>query len=135
MKYFRATWTTGTQWQDNTYGCRMCRVGYYGENFDTQWDTGSSKCTQGYKFPECNQIRQVTATTWWCYACNHGFAVNPTYTGCTAFTADPGCRVLGEDGTCYICHNGYFFSGQICILHSTILIGALFLLLTVLLVS
>lgn len=35
MKCFRATWTTGTQWIDNTYGCRMCNEGYYGEDYDT----------------------------------------------------------------------------------------------------
>lgn len=96
-------------------GCRMCKAGYWGDEWDPVNHAGSKKCIKGEKFTNCIFAAQLGIGSETCYGCSPRYATSNSQDKCVSFTGDQMCRRLAVgDLDCYYCWHGYFWDFNKC---------------------
>jgi len=94
------TWTFGLDFIKSTVGCKVCKYGYYGIDFDNIWDTGSGSCIKEdddkKKIKNCYLSMQLSDTHYKCVQCNKGYAVMKVIY-ISYFTTDSNVAYTGEE--------------------------------------
>lgn len=94
----------------NSYGCRMCKKGYAGYNWDTNNFSGSQTCMKMIVISNCNFAQQISTSSYFCYSCASNFAVSSNKKTCESFTKDPFCRKLASGNLqCEYCYHGFMW--------------------------
>lgn len=94
---------------------------YAGYNWDENNGAGSLTCLKMIVISNCEYAMQVSTSSYFCYSCKKGFAVNSNQTACASFNKDPYCRKLSSGNTqCENCYHGYVWDTVKCRMKSLI---------------